>query len=232
MGGLYDPIDVLDQGFVRLVRHMGDDDAIVQAARVSYGSGTKTVREDSALIDYLVRNQHSTPLEAVVLVYHMKLPIFVARQFVRHRTARVNEESARYSKVEYACYSPSAWRAQSSHNKQCSGEPLPDSIKSSADAILQGAYATTYRAYESLLNAGVSREQARIVLPVGMYTEWYYQMDLNNLFKFFTLRLHEHAQEEAREYAKAMYAFAKGVAPVACSSFEKHVLSAKGIAVD
>jgi thymidylate synthase (FAD) len=232
MGGLYDPCDVLDHGFVRLVRHMGDDGAIVQAARVSYGSGTKTVREDAALIDYLIRNQHSTPLESVVLVYHMKLPIFVARQFVRHRTARINEESARYSKMEYACYTPAQWRTQAAANKQCSGHPLPESTNIWATDLLERAYKSVYQTYEDLLLAGVSREQARIILPVGLYTEWYYQMDLNNLFKFFALRLHEHAQEEAREYAKAMYAFAKAVAPVACSSFEKHVLSAKGVIVE
>ena len=224
MGGLYDAHDVLDQGFVRLVRYMGDDSSIVQAARVSYGAGTKTVREDEALIDYLVRNNHTSPLESVVLVFHMRLPIFVARQFIRHRTARVNEVSARYSKMDYACYTPVQWRTQSTSNKQCSGPPLPASTSTWATELLERAYKGAYQAYEDLLLTGVSREQARIVLPVGMYTEWYYQMDLNNLFKFLALRLHDHAQAEAREYAKAMYLFTKAVAPVACSSFERHVL--------
>jgi thymidylate synthase (FAD) len=225
MGSLYDTHDVLDQGFVRLVRHMGDDSSIVQAARVSYGAGTKTVREDGALIDYLVRNHHTSPLESVVLVFHMRLPIFVARQFIRHRTARVNEVSARYSKMEYAGYMPAQWRAQSTTNKQCSGPPLPESTSVRATELLERVYKDAYQAYEDLLLAGVSREQARIVLPVGTYTEWYYQMDLNNLFKFLVLRLHGHAQAEAREYAKAMYLFTKGVAPMACSSFERHILN-------
>lgn len=224
MGSLYEAHDVLDQGFVRLVRYMGDDSSIVQAARVSYGAGTKTVREDGALIDYLIRNHHTSPLESVVLVFHMRLPIFVARQFIRHRTARVNEVSARYSKMEYACYVPAHWHTQATTNKQCSGPPLPESASVRATELLERAYKSAYQAYEDLLLSGVSREQARIILPVGMYTEWYYQMDLNNLFKFLALRLHDHAQAEAREYAKAMYLFTKAVAPVACSSFERHVL--------
>jgi thymidylate synthase (FAD) len=222
---LYTEIPVLDHGFVRLVRYMGDDSAIVQAARVSYGPGTKTVSEDAKLIDYLVKNQHTSPLESVVLVFHMKLPIFVARQFVRHRTARINEVSARYSVVEEEFYYPDTWRSQSTQNKQCSGDPIPAIDYIDADDTITFIYAEAYSAYKHLLDLGVSREQARIVLPVGLYTEWYYQMDLNNLFKFLALRMHPHAQEEARAYANAMYLLARGVAPVACAAFEKHMIS-------
>lgn len=224
---LYEEIPVLEHGFVRLVRCMGDDDAIVQAARVSYGSGTKTVSEDAKLIDYLIKNRHTSPLESVVLVFHMKLPIFVARQFVRHRTARISEVSARYSMMEEEFHCPEVWRSQSTQNKQCSGDPLPEDAQDIASGILCDTYDIVYKAYRSLLDMGVSREQARIVLPVGIYTEWYFQMDLNNLFKFLALRMHPHAQEEARQYARAMYTRAQAVVPVACSAFEKHILMAE-----
>ena len=204
---------------------MGDDAAIVQAARVSYGPGTKTVSEDAKLIDYLVRNKHNSPLESVVFTFHMKLPIFIARQFVRHRTSRINEVSARYSEMEEEFYYPDEWRGQSWANKQCSGPPLPDFAQDQASEILKSAYEHAYTAYKDMIKWGVSREQARIILPVGLYTEWYFQMDLNNLFKFLALRMHPHAQEEAQRYARAMYTLAQAVAPVACAAFEKHMIS-------
>ncbi|MCX7025219.1 MAG: FAD-dependent thymidylate synthase [Spirochaetes bacterium] len=220
---------VLDKGFVRLVDYLGGDARIVQAARVSCGAGTKTLREDAALIDYLLRNEHTSPFEQVVLTFHVKLPIFVARQWIRHRTARVNEISGRYSvmKDEYYIPAPEDVAAQSSDNKQGRASEAMDPVE--ADGII-GRIAAGQKAahavYLDLIDSGVARELARIGLPLSLYTEWYWQIDLHNLFHFLTLRMDAHAQLEIRAYANAIFGIARAVAPAACASFERHSLNA------
>ncbi|ADI13179.1 FAD-dependent thymidylate synthase [Truepera radiovictrix] len=218
---------VLDKGFVRLVDHMGGDARIVQAARVSYGAGTKSTREDAQLIDYLMRQGHTSPFEQVVMTFHLKMPLFVARQWLRHRTARVNELSGRYSVLRDEFYVPEALRGQDESNKQGSAGALGEEANAQLLAELVASQARAYDTYEALLEAGVARELARINLPLSLYTEFYWQIDLHNLFHFLKLRLDPHAQREIRMYAEALLAFAKGVAPVACAAFEEHVLCAK-----
>jgi len=218
---------VLDKGFVRLVDYLGGDERVVQAARVSYGAGTKSYREDAALIDYLLRNEHTSPFEQVVLTFHIKLPIFVARQMIRHRTARLNEISGRYSVMKDDFYIPASEDValQSSDNKQGRAEePLaPESAETVRDLLTLGQK-EAYDDYLRLVNQGIARELARINLPLSLYTEWYWQMDLHNLFHFLRLRLDPHAQKEIREYAKVMLEITKKVAPRCCESFERHVL--------
>jgi thymidylate synthase (FAD) len=217
---------VLDKGFVRLVDYLGGDARIVQSARVSYGEGTKTVREDGALIDYLLRNSHTSPFEQVVLTFHLKMPIFVARQLVRHRTARMNEISGRYSVLQNECYVPAPQdiAAQSNDNKQGrDAEPLPqDEAEKIREAIRHGQE-DTFAAYNELIESGLAREIARINLPLAVYTEMYWQIDLHNLLHFLKLRLDTHAQMEIRVYAEVLLEIARKVAPLAVSSFENHV---------
>jgi thymidylate synthase (FAD) len=218
---------VLDKGFVRLVDYMGGDARIVQAARVSYGAGTKSFREDSALIDNLLRQEHTSPFEQVILTFHVKLPIFVARQWIRHRTARVNEISGRYSvmKDDFYVPAPEAVAMQSADNKQGrASEALPPEAASSHIARMEAGQRAAYEEYSALIDAGLARELARIDLPLSLYTEWYWQIDLHNLFRFIQLRLDPHAQFEIREYARVLLEIARAVAPAACSSFENHVL--------
>lgn len=221
------PLRVLDEGFVRLVDYMGSDARIVQSARVSYGDGTKTVREDAGLIDYLMRHDHTSPFEQVALVVHLKLPLFVMAQLVRHRTAKLNSLSARYSKMADSFYLPegAALRAQSQHNKQV-GEGQLEGGHELALAI-ESHTALAYERYEELLADGVSREQARMVLPQNLYTECYWQADLHNLFHFLRLRLHAHAQQEIRVYAEALLVLAEAVAPLATTSFKRHRLNGR-----
>ncbi|GAA5335438.1 MULTISPECIES: FAD-dependent thymidylate synthase [Thermus] len=214
-------IPVLDKGFVRLVDVMGDDAAIVQAARVSYGEGTKTVREDAALIDYLMRHRHTSPFEMVEFKFHVKAPLFVARQWFRHRTASVNEVSGRYSVLKDEFYEPRAFRRQAKRNKQGSEGELADE---EALSLLLESEREAYRAYEKLLEKGVAREMARMVLPLNLYTEFYWKQDLHNLFHFLKLRLAPEAQWEIREYAKAIAEIVKARVPLAWASFEEHVL--------
>jgi thymidylate synthase (FAD) len=226
---------VLDKGFVRLVDYMGGDRRIVQAARVSYGEGTKSVRSDAALIDYLLRHRHTSPFEHVVLEFHCKMPIFVARQWVRHRTARLNEISGRYSVMTDEFYVPdeSAVAFQSDDNKQGrSVGDVPASLRARVVEILRRDQGTLYASYEELLNDDIARELARINLPLSLYTEWYWQMDLHNLFHFIGLRLDSHAQYEIREYARVIADIARAVAPLACQSFENHVLNGACFAAD
>lgn len=220
---------VLDKGFVRLVDYMGSDQRIVQAARVSYGNGTKSVREDDSLIDYLLRNQHTSPFEQVSLTFHCKMPIFVARQWVRHRTAKLNEISGRYSVMKDEFYVPksSDISLQSTDNKQGRApDPLPAGKASSIIDKFRAGQRQAYDEYLGLVNGeGLARELARINLPVSLYTEWYWTIDLHNLFHFLALRLDAHAQKEIREYAQVMLMMARAVAPAATASFEKHTMN-------
>ena len=223
-------LDVLDHGFVRLVDYLGGDARVVQSARVSYGEGTKTVREDRALIDYLLRHRHTSPFEQVILTFHVKMPIFVARQWIRHRTARVNEISGRYSVMrdEFYLPRPDEVRFQSAQHKQGAAEvEVPAALRERVIAALRSGQERTYGAYEGLLEDGIARELARINLPLSLYTEMYWQIDLNNLFHFLRLRLDWHAQYEIRAYGDAISRCVQAVAPLAFEAFEEHVLYAE-----
>ena len=220
-------IKVLDKGFVRLVDYYGNDSRIVQSARVSYGEGTKTVREDKMLIDYLWMNEHTSPFEQVVFTFHCKLPIFVARQWIRHRTARVNEVSGRYSVMKEEFYSPSEDMIsfQSKDNKQGrSTDEVPAELKQKVLDIIKELNDDSYKSYKEMVESGIAKELARICLPLNLYTEWYWQIDLKNLLHFLRLRLDDHAQYEIREYAKAMAEIVKKVCPYTWESFEEHTL--------
>ena len=219
---------VLDKGFVRLVDYMGGDERVVQSARVSYGAGTKSYREDANLIDYLMRNSHTSPFEQVVLTFHIKLPIFVARQWIRHRTARLNEISGRYSVMKDDFYVPAAEdiALQSTDNKQGrSSEAIDPALAEKFRAVFTEGQKTSYDAYTSVLDEGIARELARINLPLSLYTEWYWQIDLHNLFHFLQLRLDAHAQKEIRLYAKVLLIITKKIAPRCCESFERNILN-------
>ena len=218
-------IPVLDKGFVRLVDYMGGDQRIVQAARVSYGAGTKTYRQDRGLIHYLIRNWHTSPFEQVQLTFHTKMPIFVARQWVRHRTARLNEISGRYSvmKDEFYVPDPGQIRYQSQDNKQGrSEECLPEAEASEIIKLMADEQKAVYANYQAMLDKGMARELARSNLPLSLYTEWYWQIDLHNLFHFLALRMDPHAQYEIKVYAEAMAKCAQAVAPLAYEAFEEH----------
>jgi thymidylate synthase (FAD) len=219
---------VLNHGFVRLVDYMGGDARIVQSARVSYGAGTKTVRDDTRLINFLMRNDHSSPFEQVVFTFHIKMPIFVARQWVRHRTARMNEISGRYSVMSDEFYLPDRMPLQRTDNKQGSSEEsLPPDMSREFIDLMAEDQKKVYEHYQAMIDKGVSREIARINLPLSLYTEVYWQMDLRNLFHFLRLRLDGHAQYEIRCYAEVMAEMVKKVAPIAWSAFEEYVLYAK-----
>lgn len=223
-------IRVLDHGFVRLVDYMGNDQRIVQAARVSYGGGTKTFREDAVLIDYLLRHQHTSPFEHVVLELHCKMPIFVARQWVRHRTARINEISGRYSVMAEEFYLPpeEQIKGQSADNKQGRSEAeVPPELRQRVLELLRRDQGNAYATYQQLLKDGIARELARINLPLSLYTQWYWQMDLHNLFHFLELRMDPHAQWEIRQYAEAIAVIARAVAPLAYEAFERHCLKGR-----
>jgi thymidylate synthase (FAD) len=207
--------------FVRLVESMGTDDSIVQAARVSYGQGTKTPSDDRTLIRYLMRHWHTTPFEMVEFKFHVRCPIFVARQWLRHRTASVNEVSARYSVVKDDFYVPSPYSKQSDFNKQgSSNEACDDTCTFDSITIC----AEAFNHYKKLLDEGVSREQARIHLPQGTYTEFYWKIDLHNLFGFLQKRMDEHAQSETSILAKKMFELVKPIIPLACEAFEDYRL--------
>jgi thymidylate synthase (FAD) len=219
---------VLSHGFVALVDYMGDDAAIVQAARVSYGRGTRSVRDDRGLIRYLLRHRHTTPFEMVELKFLVRLPIYVARQWIRHRTASVNEYSARYSVVpdEYDLPPPEEVRRQSGRNRQGRGDPLDGAMVDRFRDNLTRVSEEAYRAYTDALNAGVARETARLLLPVSYYTQWYWKTNLWNLFHFLDLRLDAHAQEEIRLYAKEIADIARKVCPTAFEAFDEFVVGA------
>ena len=217
---------VLSHGFVVLVDYMGNDAAIVQAARVSYGPGTKSIRDDSGLIRYLLRHRHTTPFEMVEFKFLIRLPIYVARQMIRHRTASTNEFSARYSIVpdEFDLPRPEDVRRQSARNRQGRAEPLPVEVVERFRADLQRVSQDAYAAYTTALESGVARETARIILPLAYYTQWYWKIDLWNLLHFLSLRLDAHAQEEIRLYAAEMAKAVRAVCPVAYGAFEDFVL--------
>ncbi len=220
---------VLDHGFVRLVDYMGSDAAIVQAARVSYGEGTKKVSEDRALIRYLMRQGHTSPFEMVEFKFHVKLPIFVARQWIRHRTASVNEYSGRYSVMKEEFYIPEAKdiRFQSTVNKQGRAEEeVPEELKQRFIDFLRKTHTVSYEEYQRLIDEGLARELVRIGLPLSLYTEWYWKIDLRNLFHFLWLRLDPHAQLEIRQYAIVMAKIVKTVCPIAYEAFVDYSLDA------
>src|SRR5437764_3956483 len=196
------------------------DFAIVQAARVSYGEGTRQVNEDRGLIRYLARHRHTTPFEMVEFKFHHVMPIFVARQWIRHRTANVNEYSARYSVVRDRFYHPTAEnvRKQSATNRQGGDEPM-DPVTAQEFLDYLDEIERGYAKYEQFLQKGVAREIARIALPASVYTEWYWKIDLHNLFHFLSLRMDEHAQQEIRDYADAMFELVRPIVPIAAEAF-------------
>lgn len=221
-------VKVHDHGLVALVDVMPRlvpagktaDFAIVQAARVSYGQGTKQVNEDRGLVRYLARHRHTTPFEMVEFKFHHVMPIFVARQWIRHRTANVNEYSARYSVVRDRFYHPSVEnvRRQSATNRQGGTEPIDEATAKEFCDYLDRVE-SSYKDYERLLDKGVARELARIGLPASVYTEWYWKIDLHNLLHFLSLRMDEHAQQEIRDYANAMFALVRPIVPAAAEAF-------------
>jgi thymidylate synthase (FAD) len=220
---------VLDHGFVRLVDYNGGDQRIVQSARVSYGAGTKTMRQDRGLIQYLLRNRHTSPFEQVNFTFHVKLPIFVARQWVRHRTARLNEISGRYSILKDEFYVPrgSAVAPQAQDNKQGrSTEPFDAATRDTLTQLLSDDQKRAAETYHELLEANLARELARINLPLSTYTEWYWQIDLHNLFHFLELRIDPHAQYEIRVYGEVILDMVRRVAPLATEAFEEHIVGA------
>jgi thymidylate synthase (FAD) len=237
---LYRPLPVLDRGFVRVIDYMGDDGAIVQAARVSYGRGTKKVSDDRGLINYLMRMRHTSPFEMCELKLHVKLPIFVARQWIRHRTANVNEYSARYSVLDDEFYVPAPEQvaSQAGSNRQGRDRVLEGEQAAAVQETVRRNAERAYADYLAMLNqdeagkpidperAGLARELARIVLPLNTYTEWYWKTDLHNLLHFIALRADPHAQYEIRAYALVLLDVVRRWAPLACAAFEDYRLSA------
>ena len=247
---LYTAVPVLDHGFVRVVDYLGDDAAVVQAARVSYGKGTKKVSEDKGLIHYLMRHRHTTPFEMCEIKYHVKLPIFVARQWIRHRTANVNEYSARYSILDNEFYipAPDQLAAQSKSNRQGRGDVLAGAEAERVLALLHEDAERAYRGYVEMLNEdedgrtldpgrhGLARELARMNLSLNFYTQWYWKTDLHNLLNFLSLRGDAHAQYEIRAYAEAMMETLEHWVPMTAEAFRQYRLggahlSANGLAV-
>ncbi|MEO9779389.1 MAG: FAD-dependent thymidylate synthase [Sedimentitalea sp.] len=229
---LYTARPVLDHGFVRVIDYMGDDAAICQAARVSYGKGTKSVQNDEGLIRYLMRHWHSTPFEMCELKLHVKLPVFVARQWIRHRTANVNEYSARYSILDREFYipAPEHINAQSEVNNQGRGDVLQGEEAARVLEILKADSARCYDNYEAMISgdgqAGLARELARMNLPANIYTQWYWKVDLHNLFHFLRLRADAHAQYEIRVYADAICEMVADWVPAAYGAFEDYRMGA------
>jgi len=241
---LYTPIPVLDHGFIRVVDYMGDDSSIVQAARVSYGRGTKKSLQDKGLINYLMRHRHTTPFEMCDIKFHIKLPIFIARQWIRHRTASVNEYSARYSILSNEFYVPERANLspQSKKNKQGrSDDVLPEAEADKVLSILEDDAKHCYQHYIEMMNedqngnildentVGITRELARMNLTLNHYTEWYWKINLHNLLHFLSLRADPHAQYEIRAYADAMLEIVKAWVPYAYEAFEEHRLNGTSI---
>ena len=247
---MFKPLPVLDHGFVRIIDYMGDDAAIVQAARVSYGKGTTKVSDDAGLLNYLLRHRHSTPFEMCEIKYHIKLPIFIARQWIRHRTANVNEYSARYSVLDREFYIPDQVNlaTQSKSNRQGRGEVLEGKEAVAVLDLLRDDAENNYNHYVEMLNEdesghiidesrdGLSRELARMNLTLNTYTQWYWKIDLHNLLHFLSLRADEHAQYEIRVYAEAIMETVKRWCPITYDAFIDHrvnsvTLSGKAIQV-
>jgi thymidylate synthase (FAD) len=247
---LYDAVPVLDHGFVRVIDYMGDDGAIVQAARVSYGRGTRRVSEDRGLINYLMRHRHTTPFEMCEIKYHVKLPIFVARQWIRHRTANVNEYSARYSILDNEFYipAPEHLAAQASTNRQGRGDVLEGAAAKHVLDLLRDDAERAYAGYAEMLNEddagqprdpswpGLARELARMNLSLNFYTQWYWKTNLHNLMHFLSLRADPHAQYEIRAYADAMLDSLQRWVPLTHAAFLEYrmnaaVVSATGLTV-
>jgi len=229
---LYTAKPVLDHGFIRVIDYMGDDAAITQAARVSYGKGTKSVQNDEGLIRYLMRHWHSTPFEMCEIKLHVKLPVFVARQWIRHRTANVNEYSARYSILDREFYipAPDHVNAQSVVNNQGRGGVLEGAEAARVLEILKADSARCYDNYEAMISQdgqeGLARELARMNLPANIYTQWYWKVDLHNLFHFLRLRADAHAQYEIRVYAEELCKVVADWVPFAYKAFEDYRLGA------
>jgi thymidylate synthase (FAD) len=235
---LYEPLPVLDHGFIRVVDYMGDDAAIVQAARVSYGKGTRQASQDEGLIRYLMRHRHTSPFEMCEIKLHVKLPMFIARQWIRHRTANVNEYSARYSILDKEFYVPAADQlaVQSSINNQGRGEAINRNDAEKILDLMKGDAAQAFNSYEQLINSdadgkpvdaerpALARELARIGLPLSTYTQWYWKTDLHNLFHFMALRADSHAQYEIRVYADVIRDIANRWVPLASKAFEDYRL--------
>ncbi len=227
---LFTAVPVLDHGFIRVVDYMGDDAAVVQAARVSYGRGTRKALEDAGLIRYLMRHWHSTPFEMCEIKFHVKLPIFVARQWIRHRTANVNEYSARYSVLDKDYYlpAPEHLAKQSKVNNQGRGEVLDAATAERVLGLLREDAEQTYGHYEEMLDeeTGLARELARMNLTLNTYTQWYWKTDLHNLFHFLRLRADAHAQYEIRVYAEAMMKIVEAWVPLSYAAFRDYRLGA------
>jgi thymidylate synthase (FAD) len=229
----------LDHGFVRLIDSMGNDAAIDEAARLSYGTGTRKTSEIKGLVKYLMRHKHTSPFEMVEFKFHCKMPIFVARQWVRHRTASINEYSARYSIMTEDFYLPvrEDMAVQSTTNNQGRGERVDDEEYPEYIATIRATCDNAYQRYEFLLNDktyknhnpkrnGLARELARMILPVNFYTEWYWKCDLHNIFHLLKLRTDPHAQKEIRVFADSMFELIKPIVPIACEAFEDYNLKA------
>ena len=245
---LYKPFKVLDHGFVRVIDYMGDDSSIVQAARVSYGKGTKKLNQDKNLINYLLSHRHTTPFEMNEIKFHIKLPIFVARQWIRHRTANVNEYSARYSILDNEFYIPKIndVKPQSKQNNQGRAGVIENDLRKHYLSLIRENGKTNFTSYKHLLNVdehgevldekktGIARELARMVLPLNSYTQWYWKIDLHNLMHFLALRFDDHAQHEIRVYAKVMLDLMKKWVPLTYDAFVRNrvnsfTLSSEGI---
>lgn len=233
---MHNKIDVGPSGFVRLVDTMPAataessclDSAVVQAARISTGNGIKDPEKDRNLIRFLMRNRHTSPFEMVEFKFHLKMPIFVARQWMRHRMASINEYSGRYAEIPDDCWIPSPYeiRIQSNLNKQ-SSDPVADYSEDAGEFSTQfkAIYDKTYKVYKKAVDRDIAREQARTLLPQAMYTEFYWKIDLHNLLNFLKLRMDKHAQKEIQEFAEAVYKLVKPLAPNCCEAFEDYVLN-------
>jgi thymidylate synthase (FAD) len=226
---LYVEIPVLDKGHVKLVDYMGNDDSIVGAARVSYANivNPEEAEKNAKLINYLIKHGHTSPFEQCILTFQCKMPIFVAREWVRHRTARLNEMSGRYTQIPNEVYTPSYERlkGQDKGNKQGSAGDLPEGTKDNFLTTHDSATQDAFRHYQTYIDSGVAREIARIDLPLSTYTQWVWQMDLHNLFHFLRLRMAANAQWEIRQYAKAISRVVEKSFPVAWKAFQEHVLN-------
>ncbi len=228
---LYKECKVLDHGFIRIIDYMGSDSSVVQAARVSYGEGTKHISQDAALINYLMRHFHTTPFEMCEIKFHVKLPIFVARQWIRHRTANVNEYSARYSILSREFYIPEVNQVamQSQNNAQGRGEELDPKVAENVIEVLNNNSNLVYSSYDQFLEDGLAREIARINLTLNYYTEMYWKIDLHNLLHFLKLRSDDHAQYEIRAYAAEMIKIVKKWVPLTYNAFVEYCLESTSI---